>query len=432
MNTLRRWLARYTFSPTWLPARLRHPLVGCVLSCLLALTAALIEYVARAAMPLLMAQTLLSSVTIVVVALLWGLPAALLASLVSTAALNYTLLGLQGHMEALLALQAHGTVHGWIAAVGPLVMFASLCLLAVMSSVAEGRRGVVREQRQQALVEAARAEAVEQMAQMRSDFVSTVSHELRTPLTAIIGYGELLASRWDHIGDDHRREQVQHIVAAANRQLRLVQDLLLLSRLESGPVRVAATTVNLREQLQRATQDVRAAYGDTRVDLAGPPDLAVRADPDRLMQVLVNLLDNAVKYSPAGSPVDMRWACDDAMATLWVQDRGTGIPEQHRSLLFTRFGRVPGTQPRSGRCGTGLGLYLSRQLAEAMQGTLDLAASGPTGTTFCLRLPVAVVAKAVQLGCAETGNGVSQRDVHSMQARQPFQGDGPPLVQLVR
>ena len=104
-------------------------------------------------------------------------------------------------------------------------------------------------------------------------------------------------------------------------------------------------------------------------------------------QVLVNLLDNAAKYSPEGSPVEVRWADEDGMIAVRVPDHGPGIPDEGRGVLFTRFRRVPGSRMRAGRVGTGLGLYLGRAYADAMGGRLDLESTGEDGSTFCLRLP---------------------------------------------
>jgi signal transduction histidine kinase len=115
----------------------------------------------------------------------------------------------------------------------------------------------------------------------------------------------------------------------------------------------------------------------------------VLADPARLVQVLTNILDNAAKYSPEGSAIEVRWHVDAKRATVHVRDHGPGIPAEARQRLFTRFGRLPGSVMRAGRSGTGLGLFLARQLTGAMGGSLDLADSGPHGSTFRLQLPLA-------------------------------------------
>ncbi len=255
-----------------------------------------------------------------------------------------------------------------------------------------------RKQRQILQAERANARAAQELAQLRDEFVATVSHELRSPLTAIIGYGELLEARWDQLADAHRRESIRRIVLSANRQLRLVEDLLLLSRLEHGTVRNDGVPTDIPAMALRAADEVRANYPDQRIDLEGCPAAYVRADPDKIVQIVVNLADNAAKYSPEGEPVTISWDLERRLAAnaqseagLWVvlrvRDHGAGLPSRGRERLFQRFGRLDGSRTRSGRVGTGLGLYLSRQLARAMRGDLDLETTGPRGSVFRLSLP---------------------------------------------
>lgn len=232
-----------------------------------------------------------------------------------------------------------------------------------------------------------RARVAEDLAAMRSDFVAAVSHELRTPLTAVLGYAELLQDRWAHLSDGQRLDQIARIVVSANRQHRLVADLLLISQIEDGVLAVRAGLVLLAGPINGAAQEVRATYRDQQIEIEGPAALGVRADPDRVLQIVGNLLDNAAKYSPEGSPITVSWRAEGRWGTIRVRDHGPGIPLAHRDVLFTRFGRVPGSRIRSGHVGTGLGLYLGRQLAEVMDGKLDLESTGPEGSTFTLRLP---------------------------------------------
>ena len=241
-----------------------------------------------------------------------------------------------------------------------------------------------------------RARAAEELARLRSEFVATVSHELRTPLTAIVGFGELLEARWEEIGDAHRLATVRKMVASAHRQRRLVEDLLLLSRLEGRALEVRLAPAPVGPLVERAAEEVRLSYPGQGVDLAGAPGLQVLVAAGRAVQVLANLIDNAAKYSPEGSPVAVGWRAEGGTGVIRVRDRGPGIPDAHRGVLFTRFGRVPGSPIRAGHVGTGLGLYLSRQLAEAMGGELDLEATGPQGSTFALRLPLAADAPPAQ------------------------------------
>jgi signal transduction histidine kinase len=246
-----------------------------------------------------------------------------------------------------------------------------------------------------------RAQAAEDLASLRSEFVATVSHELRSPLTAIIGYGELLESRWDQFSEQDRRDRVRRIVASAHRQRQLVEDLLLVSRIENGDLVARRTVVALPLLVQQAMEEVRANYKGQHFDLIGPETLTALADPSRLVQILVNVVDNAVKYSPEGSPVEIAWSRQDIAVReteigteLWVvvrvRDHGRGLAAEGRERLFERFGRLNGSPTRRGRVGTGLGLYLSRRLARAMGGDLDVEATGCDGTVFRLVMPAEV------------------------------------------
>ena len=235
-------------------------------------------------------------------------------------------------------------------------------------------------------------QAAEGLARMRSDFVASVSHELRTPLTAIVGYAELLQARWAQMDDGQRLRQIDRIALSATRQRRLVDDLLLLSRTDAEGLVAICRPLVLGPVVERAGEEARAIYRNQRIDLTGAADLHVLADPDRTVQILTNLLDNAAKYSPEGSPIEVEWREVGGVAEVRVRDYGPGVPEEGRIRLFTQFGRIPESRIRAGRVGTGLGLYIGRMLAGAMGGELELEATGPAGSTFRLRLPVALSA----------------------------------------
>ncbi len=240
----------------------------------------------------------------------------------------------------------------------------------------------------QAQREAERARAAsEELAEMRSDFVAAVGHELRTPLTAVIGLGQLLQARWEYLPEAQKQALIGRIVSAATRQKRLVEDLLSLTQERSSPP--AVTPIPLGALLRMVIAEAQVTYSGQRIDLRGSEQVQVLANPDRLLQILGNLIDNAAKYSPEDSSITVAWQVDGDMITLRVCDHGSGIPQAGRELLFTRFGRVPGSVMRGGRVGTGLGLYLGREWARAMGGDLDLETTGSTGSTFRLRLRVA-------------------------------------------
>jgi PAS domain S-box-containing protein len=246
-------------------------------------------------------------------------------------------------------------------------------------------------------LEQERATAAQKLAHMQSDFVARVSHELRTPLTAIVGFGELLQAHWEGFSEERRLARIDQIVMAANRQLRLVEDLLLVSRLEVASLAIQLVATPVANILRQVAAELQASFPGQQVILEGPVDLWVWADASRTAQVLTNLLDNAAKYSPEGSAITVTWRFEGAQGVMRVRDHGSGIPESGREQLFTRFGRVVGSRIRAGHVGTGLGLFISRGLAEAMGGDLDLEESGQHGSTFRLRLPVVTAEQVLDM-----------------------------------
>jgi PAS domain S-box-containing protein len=233
----------------------------------------------------------------------------------------------------------------------------------------------------------------QELARLRSDFVARVSHELRTPLTPIRGFASVLLRRGDSLPAEKRREALERILERADHLGTLVEDLLLVTRLDQGEltdlvhVRPIATDGIVQAAIERArARDLeRSITGHTEPDT--PEALA---DPDRAGQVLDALLDNACRYSPQGAPVTVMvdHAGDDVR--IRVLDHGPGIPREQRETIFERFHRLE--DPLTMRTGgVGLGLFLARQLAEAMHGSLEItsAGAGIGQTAFTLRLPTA-------------------------------------------
>ena len=232
-----------------------------------------------------------------------------------------------------------------------------------------------------------RVDKLNELDQLRKDFVSTVTHELRTPLTSILGYTEMLQHFWDRLASARQKDMVQKVEISAKRLQRLVEDLLVASRIDSGVLTFSLESVELAPQIQQAIVEITAKFRGqivTQEAPAGP--VFVQADAQRVQQVLVNLLDNAAKYSPEGSPIAVRWEVDGGYAVVRVRDVGPGIDEAALGVLFTRFGKLAQTA-RAGHVGTGLGLFISRQLIEAMGGTIWVESRLGSGSTFLFKLP---------------------------------------------
>jgi signal transduction histidine kinase len=232
-----------------------------------------------------------------------------------------------------------------------------------------------------------RARVAEELARIRNTVVGMVSHELRTPLTAIVGYAEILEARWTSLTDAKRLDWVAKIKQSANRQSRLVEDVLLMSHLEQGGLVMRSEAAQVELLARRAATEITVTYAGQIVDLRGRSDLFAIGDPGRIVQILIILLDNAAKYSAQGSAISLSWAREIDTIVLRVADTGCGIPPESHHRLFRPFGRLEGSRPRGGRGSTGLGLYLGRELASGMGGMLTLESSSPDGSIFALRLP---------------------------------------------
>ncbi len=223
--------------------------------------------------------------------------------------------------------------------------------------------------------------------QIRRDFVANVSHELRTPLTAIKGYAEALI---DSADDAEARQRFLEIIQRHSARMeRLVKDLLRLARLDAGQESLDRTPTDVAALLQGVVDDLEPVIAERRQAVAvradGLPSLWL--DAAKVHDIVRNLVENAVNYTPAGGAVEVRAAVDDGQLVVQVVDDGPGIPPEDLSRVFERFYRVDKSRGRPG--GTGLGLAIVRHLAELHGGTVTAAAPPGGGAEFTLRLPIA-------------------------------------------
>jgi PAS domain S-box-containing protein len=223
---------------------------------------------------------------------------------------------------------------------------------------------------------------------MKGEFISTVSHELRTPLTSIRGSLGLIDA--GVLGKLPEKAEAMLKIAYQNseRLVRIINDILDLEKSSSRSVQLHIESVSvpvfLREALA-ANQGYGMKY-QVRFILESTPDIEVLADRDRLMQAMANLLSNAAKFSPQGSEVRVRACVRDLQVRFEVQDYGTGIPEGFRGRIFEKFAQADSSSSRRHE-GTGLGLSITRQLVEAMNGTIGFATVAGKGTIFYFELP---------------------------------------------
>jgi heavy metal sensor kinase len=217
-------------------------------------------------------------------------------------------------------------------------------------------------------------------------FTADASHELRTPLTAIKGQVEVALGRERRA--DAYREVLQAVNDEIDRLVRLVGSLLTLARADAGQIPLALEPVDLPHVVEGAVEQVRPMAEQHAIDLSVTSAAAVtlQADEDLLLQLLLNLLDNAVKYTPSGGQVTVGWDAKDGDLELWVRDTGLGIAAEHLPHVFDRFYRVDKARSRA-EGGTGLGLSISRWIAEVHGGSVSATSVLGGGSMFIVRLP---------------------------------------------
>jgi len=225
---------------------------------------------------------------------------------------------------------------------------------------------------------------------MKTDFVATVSHELRTPLAAI--YGSAMTVRREDVDLDSKLldRLLQVIADESNRLAEIVNDLLLASHLDAGGLQVSIERCDGRELAEAVLEAARThAPEDVTLELKAPKRLpAVAADPGQLRQVLVNLVDNAIKYSPDGGRVEVALKADAKTMRFVVSDPGLGIPDAERTRIFEKFYRLDPNMTR-GIGGTGLGLYICRELVRRVDGRIWVEPHDGAGSTFVVEIPLA-------------------------------------------
>jgi PAS domain S-box-containing protein len=225
---------------------------------------------------------------------------------------------------------------------------------------------------------------------MRTDFVATVSHELRTPLAAIYGSAQTILRPDLALADEVRDELLGVIASESDRLAEIVSDLLLSSHLDSGRLPLQIESCDAGELTAAVVESARTHLpDDVEVLLDVADDLPrVAADPGQLRQVLGNLVDNAIKYSPGGGTVTVTVADGDGTVRFSVRDPGIGMPTSELRRIFEKFYRLDPDMTR-GIGGTGLGLYISRELVRRMAGTIAVDSKLGDGSTFVVELPVA-------------------------------------------
>jgi PAS domain S-box-containing protein len=218
----------------------------------------------------------------------------------------------------------------------------------------------------------------------RSDLIATVSHEIRSPLTSVKGFTSTLLAKWDRFSDEQKKVMLQTINYDADRVTRLLGDLLDVSRLEAGRLELKRQEVDVVALATDAVMRLRLDVEQHTLEVAFPYGFPkVTADPNRIEQVLMNLVENAIKYSSPGR-ITVSGVDEGDSVRVRVIDEGEGIPADHLPHIFTKFYRRGSGERRSG---TGLGLYICKGIIDAHGGELSVEKSDETGTVFAFTLP---------------------------------------------
>jgi len=227
--------------------------------------------------------------------------------------------------------------------------------------------------------------AERELEQAKSDFIATVSHELRTPMTAVYGAARTLLRPDVDLSADQRGVLLEMIATQSERLAQITEEVLLASRLDRGEIAVEQHRVDVAE-LARRTVETMQAQIRVAVTLDVRGEAFATGDRDRIEQILINLLDNASKYSPSGGAITISVSETVARVRLAVTDEGVGIAQAEHQAIFEKFYRVdPHLTQTPG--GTGLGLYISRELARRMGGEIGVESQPGSGSTFMLELP---------------------------------------------
>jgi signal transduction histidine kinase len=225
---------------------------------------------------------------------------------------------------------------------------------------------------------------LEEIAAVREEFISIVSHELRTPVAGMMGFLQTTLDHWDVMSEGERQRAIGRAMSSARRLHSLTRDVLDTSTIESSTLPYALDNIDLRHEVAASVEAERDLRPDRVFSLDVPDGSTwVRCDPDRMRQVMTNLLDNAVKSSPPMTPIDVSITDDGSHVEIAVRDHGAGLSDAELTRVFEKFVRGRTSTPS----GTGLGLYICRQLVEAQGGTIRAERAADGGARFVVALP---------------------------------------------
>jgi signal transduction histidine kinase/CheY-like chemotaxis protein len=284
---------------------------------------------------------------------------------------------------------------------------------------------VVNRKLQDSILELQRANS------LKSEFLANMSHELRTPLNAIIGFSELLLDQSFGTLNEEQKDYVADILSSGRHLLELINDILDLSKIEAGKMKLSMEDFEIGPVIDEAMALLRVEAGRKHIELvaeAAEPALEVHADRSKIKQILYNLLSNAVKFTPPGGRVTLRARRDDGLLALAVRDTGIGIKEEDQERIFQAFTQVDGSYARKYQ-GTGLGLTLVKKFVEMHGGRVRLESRVGEGSTFVVTIPNLPTREAAA-GASPPADG-AQPGIPGRERRPRVDGRGVDLIMVV-
>jgi signal transduction histidine kinase len=276
----------------------------------------------------------------------------------------------------------------------PRILVTALTVALGLAALAAAGRQVPRYKRRQRRLlaqwdeasdlERENAERLAAASRQKSDFLALVSHELRTPLTAVKGFLDTVLVHWDRLPEEQRRELLARVSNNADELARLTNQLTQFARSDTGPVEVVPIELDVRTEVYSALRDLAPVVAQHRVEVDIPEHLHVLADRDGFGHVLVNLLTNAVKFSPPGSRVLVRAYSEDDEAVVYVEDEGPGISAAEQARVFDRFYQ---SRDALSQRGTGIGLTIAQRFTELHGGYIWVESEPGQGSTFAFTMP---------------------------------------------
>ncbi|MBV9228515.1 MAG: HAMP domain-containing histidine kinase, partial [Chloroflexi bacterium] len=369
-------------TPRW-----RHPLIGYLVSVpIVILCAYSIMYLRDFFAKNFLFPDSVMVLPILLVALFWGVGPALFTLLLSTLALDYEVVPPLGQLN----------LDSWLNTAQFLPFIISGLAIAIIIAQRERARlnALAAEQELQSYAEHLEEinRKLEDASQMKDRFISIASHELKTPITTIRGQAQLVLRRFQKQQEqssetEYARGALEKINEQTGRLTSLIDDLLDVSSIRAGKIELRKRKYDLRDICREVVEDQRLLTGRSiTLDMPSDP-VKVDADRDRLSQVIVNLISNAVKYSPENRPVEVVVSGQDRVASLRVRDYGKGIAQDQIERIFETFYRTPEAEASSKR-GLGLGLAISKDIVERHGGSIWCESEPKKGSTFCVGLPM--------------------------------------------